>query len=55
MENQVIYKCYKCGHEFTDDDWKTNENGELYFDCPDCRTVWFKEEVEEPAAEVNEV
>lgn len=55
MENQVIYKCYKCGHEFTDDDWKTNENGELYFDCPDCRTVWFKEDVEEPAAETNEV
>lgn len=54
MEDQLIYKCYKCGHEFTDADWQKNENGEFYFECPECHTVWFKEDVESPAVETNE-
>lgn len=50
-EQKQMYQCVNCGHEFTDDDWQKNENGELYFDCPECRTVWFKEDVEESESE----
>lgn len=40
-----VYQCVNCGREFTDNDWVL-ENGELVYKCPDCLTVWYKEETE---------
>ena len=54
MEDQLIYKCYKCDYEFTDADWQKNKDGELYFECPVCHTVWYKEDVEIPVKEDKE-
>lgn len=45
MDN--VYKCYKCGKEFEEKDWELNENGELTYTCPDCGSVWYKEDCEE--------
>ena len=42
-----IYKCYKCGKEFEEKDWELNENNELVYVCPDCGSVWYKEDSEE--------
>ena len=42
-EEAKRYKCFNCGREFSEEDWVL-EDGELVYRCPDCLTVWYKEE-----------
>lgn len=48
---EELYKCYNCGKVFREEDWTPNENGELAYVCPDCGTVWYKEETAEDESE----